>query len=115
MSAFRVYTSSLVPYQDLETEGLTLMIVESGQVNHAMSHPEVRKLRKSVLPCHLLSAYNRCKLSATRLVVFFQIYSRKHMFIASDDNVPQRLTLMCDIVHLQQCSKIDMSTVIWQK
>ena len=29
MSAFRAYTSSLVPYQDLKTEGLRLMIVES--------------------------------------------------------------------------------------
>ena len=44
MSAFRVYTSSLVLYQDLITEGLT-MIVESGHINCAMSHPEVRELR----------------------------------------------------------------------
>ena len=48
MSAFRVYTSSLVPYQDLKIEGLTLMIVESGHINCAMSHPEIRELHKSV-------------------------------------------------------------------
>ena len=41
MSAFRVYTSSLVPYQNLKTEGLALIIVESGHINCAMWHPEV--------------------------------------------------------------------------
>ena len=50
-------------YQDLKTEGFTLMILESGHMNCAMSHPEVRELRKSVLACHLLSAYNRYILS----------------------------------------------------
>ena len=66
MSAFCAYTSALVSYQDLETEGLTLMIVETGHINCAMSHAEVRELRKSVLLCHLFSAYNRYILSATR-------------------------------------------------
>ena len=56
MSAYRVHTLSLVPYQDLKTEGFTLMIVDSGHINCAMSHSEVRVLRKSVLACHLLSA-----------------------------------------------------------
>ena len=42
----------------LETESLMLVIVESGLINCAMSQAEVRELRKSVLPCHLLSAYN---------------------------------------------------------
>ena len=46
MTAFRIYTSSLVPYKDLKTEGLTLMIDESGHINSAMSHPELRELRK---------------------------------------------------------------------
>ena len=58
------------------------MIVESGHIKYAMSHPEVRELRKSNLPCHLLLAYYRCILSATRLV-FFQIYSRYQRFITS--------------------------------
>ena len=41
MSAFRVYTASLVPYKDLNTEGLRLRIVESGYINCATSYPEV--------------------------------------------------------------------------
>ena len=73
MSAFRLFTSSLVPYKHLKTEGLKLMIVESGHINCAMPHPEVRELRKSVLLCHMFSAHNRYILSATRSAV----YSRK--------------------------------------
>ena len=46
MSAFRVYTSSLVPYQDLKTEGLTLMVIESCHINCLTSHPEVNNLKK---------------------------------------------------------------------
>ena len=87
MSAVRVYSISLVPYEDLKTEGLTLMIVESGHTNCGMSKPEVRDLRRSVPPFHLLG-YNRYILSATQLVVFFQLYSRKHRFITSNDDVP---------------------------
>ena len=41
VSDFGVYTSSLVPYQDFKTEGLAIMIVESGHIKCAMSHPEV--------------------------------------------------------------------------
>ena len=53
-------------YQDLQTEGFTLMIVESGHINDAISHPNVGELRKRVLPFHLLLAYNVYILSATR-------------------------------------------------
>ena len=55
MSAFRVYTSSLVPYQDLKTEGLTLMIIESGHINCLTSHPEVNKKLKERNPVNILS------------------------------------------------------------
>ena len=46
MSAFRVYISSLVPYQDIETEGLTLMIIRSGHINCLTSLPEVNNILK---------------------------------------------------------------------
>ena len=52
-------------YQDLKTEGLTLMITELGHINCALSHTEVMELRKSAQHCHLLSAYNRYILRAT--------------------------------------------------
>ena len=68
------------------------MIVDSGHINCAMSQSEVRELHKSVLSCHLLSAYNWYILSAIKLIVFFQLYSRKNRFITSDDNVLHRLT-----------------------
>ena len=42
------YTSSLVPYQDLKIEGLTLMIIESGHINCLTSHPEVNNLLKKL-------------------------------------------------------------------
>ena len=67
-----VYTSSLVPYQDLQTEGSTLMIIDSGHINCVMSHPEVLELHESVLPCHLLSAYNRYIMSATRSTTYLR-------------------------------------------
>ena len=64
------------------------MIVESGHTNCAMSHPEVKELRKSVLPCHLLSAYNRYILSATQLTTYLKKYVLSHhLLIASTSNV----------------------------
>ena len=80
MSAFRIQTSSSVPYQDSKTEGLTLMIVESGHIICAMSQQEVRKIRKSVLLCHLFSAYNQYILSVTRLVGFQIHLSLQNIF-----------------------------------
>ena len=73
MSALRIYTSSLVPYKDFKTEGPTLMIAESGHINCAMSRTEVRELRKSVLPCLLLLAYNRFVLSAESIGLTHQM------------------------------------------
>ena len=58
MSAFRVYTSSLVPDQDIKTEGLTLMIIESGHIICLTSHPEVNNLLRKLTernPVNILS------------------------------------------------------------
>ena len=58
MSALRVYTSSLVPYQNLKTEGLTLMTIELGHINCLTSQPKVNKLLNNLKernPINILS------------------------------------------------------------
>ena len=72
MSSFRVFTSSLVSYQELETQGLTFMIVEADHINNT-----VVNLNLAYWPVsHLLS----CKLCTYTKTFFGLLYVKTLRF-----------------------------------